>query len=136
MGDPETEVVLPRIKSDLLAHLVACADGTLEPEEVVFQENAATTVMLVSGGYPEAYEKGKVISGIEEVADAVLFHAGTKQEGGKILTNGGRVIAVTAYGQNYREALEKSYRNADRILFEAKYFRRDIGFDLMEKDQI
>lgn len=133
MGDPETEVVLPRIKSDLLEHLEACAKGELANQTLEIDTRTATTVMLVSGGYPEAYEKGKSMSGFSEVADAELFHAGTKILENEVLTNGGRVIAVTAFGDNFREALEKSYRNADRILFEGKYFRRDIGFDLMEK---
>lgn len=136
MGDPETEVVLPRIKSDLASHLMACANGSLNSESVLINEQAATTVMLVSGGYPEAYDKGKEISGIAEVSDATLFHAGTKLSANKILTNGGRVIAVTAMGENYKEALEKSYRNADRIFFEGKYCRRDIGFDLMKAGEL
>ncbi|MEQ8910381.1 MAG: phosphoribosylamine--glycine ligase [Vicingaceae bacterium] len=136
MGDPETEVVLPRIKSDLAAHLEACAKGELEKEQVVFEEEAATTVMLVSGGYPEAYEKGKEMQGFDEVADAILFHAGTKVSGDKVLTNGGRVIAITAMGENFKDALAKSYRNADRILFEEKYCRRDIGFDLIKAEEL
>jgi phosphoribosylamine--glycine ligase len=131
MGDPETEVVMPRIKSDLLQSLLACARGELGKSEFTISEDAATTVMLVSGGYPEAYEKGKVISGIEEIGDCILFHAGTKMEGDQLVSNGGRVIAVTATGNNFKDALAKSYRNADRILFEGKYFRKDIGFDLM-----
>jgi phosphoribosylamine--glycine ligase len=131
MGDPETEVVMPRIKSDFFKHLKACAEGKLSEEKVVFDEQAATTVMLVSGGYPEAYEKGKEIKGFDQVGDCVLFHAGTKKENGKVLTNGGRVIAVTALGENYKDALAKSYRNVGRIAFEGKYFRKDIGFDLM-----
>ena len=87
--------------------------------------------MLVSGGYPEAYEKGKEITGLDETGDCILFHAGTKMDGDKLVTNGGRVIAITATGINFKDALAKSYRNADRILFEGKYFRKDIGFDLM-----
>lgn len=131
MGDPETEVVMPRIKSDLFSHLKACAEGKLANEKVVFTDEAATTVMLVSGGYPEAYEKNKEMTGFDQVGDCILFHAGTKKENGKVLTNGGRVIAITALGENFKDALAKSYRNADRILFEGKYFRKDIGFDLM-----
>jgi len=131
MGDPETEVVMPRIETDLLQSLVACAKGELAKSEVKLSQEAATTVMLVSGGYPEAYEKGKEIKGIEEIGDCILFHAGTKKEGDKLLTNGGRVIAITATGSNFKDALAKSYRNADRILFEGKYYRKDIGFDLM-----
>jgi phosphoribosylamine--glycine ligase len=131
MGDPETEVVIPRVKSDLFQHLRACAESRLESEIVEFEEKSATTVMLVSGGYPEAYQKGKEMRGFDEVADAILFHAGTSQEDDTVLSNGGRVIAVTAFGDNYKDALAKSYRNADRIFFEGRYYRKDIGFDLM-----
>jgi phosphoribosylamine--glycine ligase len=130
MGDPETEVVLPRLKSDLLEMLIAAADGKLSGYDVEFDERAATTVMLVSGGYPEAYEKGKVISGIEAVEDALVFHAGTRSEGGKVLSDGGRVMALTAYGTNMKEALGRSNAGANKIQFEGKNFRRDIGFDL------
>jgi len=132
MGDPETEVVVPRIKSDFLQHLKACAEGNLESEEIVFEEATATAVMLVSGGYPESYDKGIEMSGFEDVTDVLLFHAGTKKEDGKILTNGGRVIAITAMGENNKTALAKAYSNAERILFDKKYYRKDIGFDLME----
>lgn len=131
MGDPETEVVMPRIKSDLADLLVACAEGKLDEAELEIDSDAATTVMLVSGGYPEAYEKGKEMIGLEETSDCILFHAGTKRDGEKLLTNGGRVLAVTATGENYKDALAKSYRNAERILFEGRYYRKDIGFDLM-----
>jgi phosphoribosylamine--glycine ligase len=130
MGDPETEVVLPRLKSDLLEMLIAAADGKLNAYDVEFDERAATTVMLVSGGYPEAYEKGKVISGIEAVEEALVFHAGTRSEDGKVLSDGGRVMAVTAYGTNVKEALGRSNAGAHEIQFEGKNFRRDIGFDL------
>ena len=132
MGDPETEVVMPRIKSDLVEHLTACAEGNLKNERIVFEENAATTVMLVAEGYPEAYEKGKLMTGFDETGDCILFHAGTKKENGKVLTNGGRILAVSAMGENFKDALAKSFRNADRILFEGKYYRKDIGFDLIE----
>lgn len=132
MGDPETEVVMPRIKSDLVEHLIACADGNLNNSVVVAEENAATTVMLVAEGYPESYQKGMEMNGFEETGDCILFHAGTKEQEGKILTNGGRVLAVSATGANFKDALAKSFRNADRIIFEGKYFRKDIGFDLME----
>lgn len=130
MGDPETEVVLPRLKSDLLEMLIAAADGKLKGYDVKFEERAATTVMLVSGGYPEVYEKGKVISGIEAVEEALVFHAGTRSEGGKVLSDGGRVMALTAYGTDMREALGRSNAGANKIQFEGKNFRRDIGFDL------
>lgn len=132
MGDPETEVVMPRIKSDLVDHLIACADGTLNTSEVEFEQNAATTVMLVAEGYPEAYEKGKEMTGFDHLGDCLAFHAGTKELNGKVLTNGGRILALSALGENFKDALAKSYRNADRILYDGKYFRKDIGFDLME----
>ncbi len=132
MGDPETEVVMPRIKSDLVDHLNACADGKLNESPIEFEENAATTVMLVAEGYPEAYEKGKEMTGFDHLVDCLAFHAGTKETSGKILTNGGRILAISALGENFKDALAKSYRNADRILYQGKYYRKDIGFDLMK----
>ncbi|MGB6036995.1 MAG: phosphoribosylamine--glycine ligase [Cryomorphaceae bacterium] len=132
MGDPETEVVLPRVKSDLLAHLNAAAKGTLHQEQIKKDERFSTTVMLVSGGYPESYAKGKAIEIEGEVSkDQLLFHAGTKFEGGQLKTAGGRVIACTAYGSQLESALAKSYELADRIRFDGKYLRRDIGKDLL-----
>jgi len=130
MGDPETEVVIPRIKSDLLNLLKGIGDGTFSEKDLEITEEVATTVMLVSGGYPEAYEKGKEITGIEKVSDSIVFHAGTKQEGETIKTNGGRVIALTSFGENMNDALKKSFDSAGKIAFEGKYFRKDIGFDL------
>jgi len=132
MGDPETEVVLPRIKSDLLAHLSAAANGVLHREQLQKDERFATTVMLVSGGYPKSYEKGRAIQIDGEVlADQFLFHAGTKSDAGQLKTSGGRVIACTAFGSELEWALAKSYDLADRIHFEGKYLRRDIGKDLL-----
>jgi len=130
MGDPETEVVIPRIKSDLLNLLNGIGDGTFSEKDLEITEEVATTVMLVSGGYPEAYEKGKEIIGIDKVSESIVFHSGTKQEGEAVKTNGGRIIALTSFGENMEDALKKSFNSAEKISFEGKYFRKDIGFDL------
>jgi phosphoribosylamine--glycine ligase len=130
MGDPEAEVVLPRIKSDLLQHLNAAFDQDFNNEKIAIDDRTATTVMLTSGGYPEAYEKGKVISGINDVKDSLVFHAGTREAKGDVLTSGGRVMALTSFGKNKDEALKKSYAAAKTIQFDKKYYRKDIGFDL------
>ena len=132
MGDPETESVIPRIKSDLVDLLVATADGTLNEQTISIDEQYAATVMLVSGGYPGNYEKGKVISGLENVNNCILFHAGTSTdvESNSVKTSGGRVLAVTAMGATMKEALSTAYQNAELIQFEGKNFRSDIGFDL------
>ncbi|WP_124979060.1 phosphoribosylamine--glycine ligase [Nonlabens xiamenensis] len=130
MGDPETEVVLPRISSDLLSHLNAFAKAELDKEEVKIDPRSATTVMCVAGGYPEAYDKGMEITDLDKVEDSIVFHAGTTLNGGKVVTNGGRVIAVTSFGKDFKEALKKSYQNIDQIDFDRMYYRRDIGFDL------
>jgi phosphoribosylamine--glycine ligase len=130
MGDPETEVVMPRIKSDLVEVFKAVAEEKLGDISLELDDRYCTTVMLVSGGYPEAYVNGKVITGTEDVKDSIVFHAGTKMDNNKILTNGGRVIAISAYGKTMDEALEKSFNGAKTINYEGKYFRRDIGSDL------
>jgi phosphoribosylamine--glycine ligase len=130
MGDPETEVVFPRLKNDLVELLKASAEGRLREAVIEIDPRSATTIMLVSGGYPEAYEKGKEISGITEVSDSIVFHAGTRAEGDQILTNGGRVLALTSFGDNKEEALHRSGESAQKIQFEGKYYRKDIGFDL------
>lgn len=130
MGDPETEVVIPRIQSDLVDLLVATDKQTLGATAFEVNPQAATTVMLVSGGYPEAYEKGKIITGIESVEDAIVFHAGTAEKDGQVVTNGGRVIALTALADDYKQALKKSYQNAAKLQFDTMYYRTDIGFDL------
>ena len=130
MGDPETEVVLPRIKNDLVEVFQKLDAGKLDEVKLDVTEEAASTVMLVSGGYPEAYEKGKEITGFENISESLVFHAGTSAENGKVLTNGGRVIAVTSFGKDYQEALKKSYQNAEKLHFDKMYYRKDIGFDL------
>ncbi len=130
MGDPESEVILPRIKTDFVELMKATAEGRLSEMELDVDDRTVTTVMLVSGGYPGSYEKRKEISGLKEVRDSVLFHAGTSINGNKIVTSGGRVIAVSSYGAGMQEALKRSYASAGKIRFEGKYFRRDIGFDL------
>ena len=130
MGDPETEVVIPRIKSDLLHLFQGIGDGTFSEKDLHIDEDTAATVMLVSGGYPEKYEKRKVIAGLDDVEGSIVFHAGTKQEEDAVLTNGGRVLAVTSFGKNIEDALNKSFVNAEKINFEGKYYRKDIGFDL------
>ncbi|MEM7486709.1 MAG: phosphoribosylamine--glycine ligase [Bacteroidota bacterium] len=130
MGDPETEVVMPRVKTDVVDILVAMANGKLNEVDLEIDERTATTVMAVSGGYPEAYEKGKEISGIETIKDSLVFHAGTKSNNDKIVTNGGRVIAITSFGESFQEALQKSYQNIEKLHFEGMYYRKDLGFDL------
>ncbi|WP_432222612.1 phosphoribosylamine--glycine ligase [Flavobacterium sp. TMP13] len=130
MGDPETEVVIPRLKTDLVALFQAVAKQELDTIDLEIDPRSATTIMVVSGGYPEEYEKGKEISGIEKITDSIVFHAGTSLESGKVVTNGGRVLAITSYGEDFKEAIKKSYQNIDKIHFDQMYFRRDIGNDL------
>lgn len=130
MGDPETEVVMPRLKTDLLKMFSRVGDGKLNEIKVEFDDRAACTVMLVSGGYPGDYEKGKEIRGLDLVKESIVFHAGTTEKNEQVLTNGGRVMAITAYGKDHREALKKSFADAEKIDYEGKYFRKDIGRDL------
>jgi phosphoribosylamine--glycine ligase len=130
MGDPETEVVFPRIKSDFVDLFKATANKKLDEFAIEIDTRSACTVMLVSGGYPENYEKRKEISGLENVKESILFHAGTIRENNKVLSSGGRVIAVTSYGPNFKEALEQSYKNIELIKFDRMNYRKDIGFDL------
>ncbi|MEC4048202.1 phosphoribosylamine--glycine ligase [Flavobacterium sp. SUN046] len=130
MGDPETEVVMPRIKSDLVALFQAVANQSLDTIELEIDTRSATTIMMVSGGYPEDYDKGFEITGISQVEDSIVFHAGTKMENDKVVTNGGRVLAITSYGNDFQEAIKKSYQNIDKLHFDKMYFRKDIGFDL------
>jgi phosphoribosylamine--glycine ligase len=130
MGDPETEVVLPRLKTDLVEVFEAMANQTLSEVRIEIDERAATTVMLVSGGYPEAYEKGKEITGVEKITDSIVFHAGAIEKDGKIVTSGGRVMAITSYGNTYQEAIKKSYQSIENLHFDKMIYRNDIGFDL------
>ncbi|MCB0410017.1 MAG: phosphoribosylamine--glycine ligase [Flavobacteriales bacterium] len=131
MGDPETEVVIPRIKSDLVDLFEGVATQTLHEKSFEVDERTATTVMLVSGGYPEDYEKGKTMTGFDQVESSIAFHAGTKQDGTNVVTSGGRVLALTSYGTDIKDALSKSFANAQKINFDKKYYRTDIGFDLV-----
>jgi phosphoribosylamine--glycine ligase len=130
LGDPESEVIMPRIKSDFFELIEGVANGDLTSRKIEIDERFVTTVMLVSGGYPGTYEKGKSVSGLDLVDGSVVFHAGTKREADKVVTSGGRVLAVSSWGSSMKEALLKSYRNADLLDFEGKYYRKDIGFDL------
>ncbi len=130
MGDPETEVVLPRLKNDLVEMFVAIREGRLDKIKIAEDERAATTIMLTSGGYPGSYEKGKEITNLDKVKGSIVFHAGTKSSDGKIVTNGGRVLAITSFGETFKEAIKVSNKNARLIDFEGKNFRKDIGFDL------
>ncbi|WP_306351287.1 phosphoribosylamine--glycine ligase [Flavobacterium sp. '19STA2R22 D10 B1'] len=130
MGDPETEVVIPRLKTDLVELFEAVANQTLDKIDLEIDSRSATTIMVVSGGYPEDYEKGKVIVGLNSVEDSLVFHAGTKMDNGQVVTNGGRVLAITSFGENFEEAIKKSYQNIDKLNFDKMYFRKDIGFDL------
>ena len=130
LGDPETEVVVPRIENDLLEVFQAVANQNLDAIELKVDGRTATTVMMVSGGYPETYEKGKEITGLDTISDSLVFHAGTRLEGQKVVTNGGRVMAITSFGDDFREALKKSYKNIGQLHFDKMNYRSDIGFDL------
>jgi phosphoribosylamine--glycine ligase len=130
MGDPETEVVMLRIKSDFVDLLEGIAKGNLNEKTIEIDERSAVTVMLVAGGYPEEYKKGDEISGLENVDGSIVFQAGTAQKDGKLVTNGGRVMAISSYGNSKEEALAVSFANAQKIQYHGKYFRSDIGFDL------
>jgi phosphoribosylamine--glycine ligase len=130
MGDPETEAVMLRIKSDFVDLLIGAADGTLATTDIEIDQRTAAAVMLVAGGYPGSYEKGKLINGLNLVKDSIVFHAGTKLKDGAVLSDGGRVLAVSSYGQSMKEALANSYHSAGLIQFEGLYYRKDLGFDL------
>ncbi|MDA9575633.1 phosphoribosylamine--glycine ligase [Flavobacteriaceae bacterium] len=130
MGDPETEAVLPRINTDLMEIFMAINDQTLNTINLDINPQTATTVMLVSGGYPDAYDKGKTISGFDSVQEALVFHAGAKHSNGEVVTSGGRVMAVTAFGTDYKKALVKAYTEVSKINFEGMNYRKDLGFDL------
>ncbi|WP_339725386.1 phosphoribosylamine--glycine ligase [Maribacter stanieri] len=130
MGDPETEVVLPRIQNDMVELLKAVATQTLSNIDLKLDDRTATTVMTVSGGYPGSYEKGKEIKGIESIKDSLIFHAGTTLKDGKVVTNGGRVMAITSFGRDFKSALAQSYINVEKLSFEGMNYRKDLGFDL------
>ena len=130
MGDPETEVVIPRLKSDLVEIFVAMSQQKLNEVAFEIDERSATTVMMVSGGYPEDYEKGKVITCLDSVEGSLVFHAGTTLKDGEVVTAGGRVLAVTSYDDNFKEAIKKSYQTIDKLHFDKMYYRKDLGFDL------
>ncbi|OIQ26179.1 MAG: phosphoribosylamine--glycine ligase [Crocinitomix sp. MedPE-SWsnd] len=132
MGDPETEVVIPRLKSDILELFEGVATQTLSERDVLFDERTATGVMMVSGGYPGEYKKEKTISGLTGIFDSMIFHAGTKQDGPTYVSSGGRVLCVTSYGKNQEKSLAKTYENLSKISFEDAYYRKDIGFDIPE----
>jgi phosphoribosylamine--glycine ligase len=130
LGDPETEVVLPRVKNDLVEVFTAVSRGELDRIDLEIDQRSAVTVMTVSGGYPESYKKGKEIHGLDAVEDSLVFHAGTVISGQSLVTNGGRVLAITSLGRNFREALDKSYENVEKVSFDGMFYRKDIGFDL------
>jgi phosphoribosylamine--glycine ligase len=134
LGDPETEVILPRLKSDLLDLFDGIASNTLSERDVVIDPRSASTVMIVSGGYPEKYEKGKEVSIGNINEKSIVFHAGTKQGDGATLTNGGRVMSVTSYGKDIESSLKVSYESIENISFEKMYYRKDIGQDLVKKN--
>lgn len=131
MGDPETEVVIPRLENDLVELCAALYSGKLSRITIEQKPQSAATIMLVSGGYPQAYEKGKAMSGFDQATNSMLFHAGTRGEGRGVVTNGGRVLAITSFGESLEEALHRSKANAEKIEFEGKYYRTDIGFDVL-----
>ena len=130
MGDPETEVVIPRLKNDIVALFKAVSNQTLNKVELEIDSRTAATVMLVSGGYPETYERGKIIKGFDEIKTSHVFHAGAKHDKGEVVTSGGRVMAITSFGEDFKSALKTSYQNIDKISFDKMNFRKDIGFDL------
>ena len=131
MGDPETEVVIPRLKSDILDLFEGVATNTLSERDIQFYDKSAATVVMVSEGYPEFYEKGKVIYGLKSVVESIVFHSGTASDGPSVLTAGGRVLCVTSYGRNLEAAIEKTYDSVAKISFEGAYFRKDLGFDVL-----
>ena len=131
MGDPETEVVLPRIESDMLSLMIATAKGELHEAECIVSKQHAVTTVVVAGGYPGDYKKGDVVVGYDSIKDATIFHAGTKLEGNLVVTNGGRVMALTGMSNTLERAIQKSQKAAHEVLFEGKYYRKDIGLDVL-----
>ena len=131
LGDPEAEIILPRLENDLLSLITSTFDGTLTDQKVTFDHRSIATIIMVSGGYPESYEKGKLIKGLEYNSNSIVFHAGTKQSEHGLVTNGGRVLAITSYGEHLNNAIQSSYETIEKIEFEKAYYRKDIGFDVI-----
>ena len=130
LGDPEAEILLPRLKNDFVELMLACFDNSLNKKEIELENKSIATIIMVSGGYPESYAKGKKINGLDNNTDSIIFHAGTKEENGRVITNGGRVLAITSFGDNIKDATTHSYESIKNISFEGSYYRKDIGHDL------
>ena len=130
LGDPEAEILLPRLKNDLLSLILSTFDNSLLDQRIIYDDRSIATVIMVSGGYPEQYKKGIQIKGLDHKTDSIIFHAGTKQSEQGLVTNGGRVLAVTSYGDHIHNAIKNSYDTIKKITFEKAYYRKDIGFDI------
>ena len=131
LGDPEAEIILPRLENDIISLIISTFDGSLSSQKITFDHRSIATIIMVSGGYPESYEKGKLISGLEQINNSIVFHAGTKDSDNGLITNGGRVLAITSYGENLNNAIQSSYKTIEKIDFDKAYYRKDIGFDVI-----